>query len=316
MTKLKRKNPLFVIFFYSTLIIISLLNSSPVRANMMDNVKYLISFKTTRSACMVRVNGFPVFDNLTYTSGTISAGDNITSFIENGKNNIEILMGSIDSADKNTLYSDSACEIKITKDTVNSSETITIFRLSVDPNKKIVASSSSHYDGLEHEGPIIEEQLPQDKALYLHRFYRQVKFSGIPEWSWVNADRVVIEEDIPNIKEKYHQIWIAIKNRNLNKLKEMTEISNREMGFAEGVSSDAIFESYDLPRKVLDENLSPINLEWSKYNLVTYCGGRVFRMANSIYQNSPLKFKDKNNELVFSYNPYLSIINGKIVIVR
>ncbi|MDW2741685.1 hypothetical protein [Atlantibacter subterraneus] len=294
----------------------ALLNISSLQAETMNGIKYLVSFKTKRSACMVRVNGFPVFDNFTYQSGTIAAGDNITSFIENGKNRVEVLMGSIDSKNKDTLYPDSECEFTITRDTIDTSEEVTTIKLSVDKDKNIVATSSSSYDGFKQEGRIADEQLPEDNLLYLHRFYREIEFSGIKEWSWVNADRTVTEKDLPAIQETYREIWQAIKNRDIGRFKTMAAISSQEMGDAEGISSDLVFESYDLPKTILSPNLTPVELKWSEYKLTTYCGGRVFRLSSGVYQNSPLRLANKNGEIEFSYNPYLSIINGNIVIVR
>lgn len=282
----------------------------------MEGIKYLVSFKTKRSACMVRVNGFPIFDNFTFSSGTIAAGDNITSFIEDGKNNVEVLMGALDPDDEDSLYLDSGCELTITRDTINSSEIVTSVKLSVDTNKKIIATSSSNYNGLNHEGHITDEQLPQDDWLHLHRFSRNVEFSGITRWSWVGADKIVPEKDLTIIKAKYQEIWQAIKKRDISLLKRMTSISSEEMGKAEGISPDIVFESYNLPQTVLDNNLEVINLEWDKFKITSYCGGRVFRLTRGIYEYSPLRFKDKSGDIVFSYDPYLSIINGKVVIVR
>ncbi len=316
MVNLRKKNHLIDFIYYSITFLLILFNISSPKAETMDGIKYLVSFKTKRSACMVRVNGFPVFDNFTYSSGTIAAGDNITSFIENGKNRIEVLMGSVDSQDRDTLFSDSECEFTITRDTINSSENVTTVKLSVDDEKNIIATSSSSYDGSRHEGRIIEEQLPEDSWLYLHRFYRDIEFSGIKTWSWVDADRVVSEKDLPAIQDIYREIWQAMKDKDVNTLKKMAAISNEEMGNAEGISPDIVFESYDLPRNVLDMNLTPIDLEWKKYKLTTYCNGRVFRLSSGIYENSPLRLKNKNNEIVYSYTPYFSIINDKVVIVR
>lgn len=97
-----------------------------------DNARYSALFKTNRSACMVRVNDFPMIDNFSYSSGTISTGFNITAFAENGKNKIEVLMGALDPEDKSTLYPDARCELVITADTENTSQQITRITLSVD----------------------------------------------------------------------------------------------------------------------------------------------------------------------------------------
>ena len=316
MINLKKTNQHTAFIYCSIVLLMALLSISSLQAKTMNGIKYLVSFKTKRSACMVRVNGFPVFDNFTSQSGTIAAGDNITSFIENGKNRVEVLMGSIDSKDKDTLYSDSECEILITRDTIDTSEKVTTIKLSVDKDKNIVATSSSSYDGFKQEGRIVDEQLPEDNLLYLHRFYRDIEFSGIKEWSWVNADRTVTEKDLPAIQETYREIWQAMKDRNIKTLRKMAAISSQEMGDAEGISPDIVFEAYNLPQNTLDTNLTLIDLEWGKYKLTTYCNGRVFRLSSGIYENSPLRLKNKNGEIVYSYTPYLSIINGKVVIVR
>ncbi|MGX5869811.1 hypothetical protein [Enterobacter cloacae] len=312
MTVFNFKKCIPIIYF----MIISMMNFTQAKENARDNIKYLIYFKTKRSACMVRINGFPIFDNFTFSSGTIAAGDNITSFIENGKNTVEVLMGSIDPQNKETLYSDSECELTITKDTINSSQNVTTFKLSVDANKNIIATTSTNFDGFEHEGRIIEEQKKEDDWLYLQRFYRDIEFNGIKKWSWVNSDRTVTEKDIPEIQNFYRLLWRAMKDRNIKTLKQMAAISSNEMGEAEGISPDIVFESYDLPKNILDKDLTPIDLEWDEYRLTTYCNGRVFRLSNGIYENSPLRLKNKDNEIVYFYTPYLSIINGKIVIVR
>lgn len=281
----------------------------------MGNVKYLVSFNTKRSACMASVNNVPVIENFSSSSGTISTGFNITSFVENGKNNIEVMMGAIDPNDKSTLYPDSTCQLIITQDTENSSHEVTSIILSVDGKGNVTASSSANYHGLSSEGRIDETQSEESKKQDLYRAGRDVILTELPTWAWVNATPVS-KSDLPEIKQAYKKLWDAMKNRDVGELKEMTLISSREMGIAEGVSPEIIFDSYDLSDNVLDENLSPIDLEWDKYDMVTYCNGRMFRLAVGVYQNSPLRLKNPDGKIFFSYNPYFSIIDGKVTLVR
>lgn len=311
----KRKTRLIVVFCCNYVFFNFLFGVSFLRAETMGDMKYLVSFNTKRSACMAKVNGFPIIDNLTYASGTISTGFNITSFVENGENSIELKMGSIDPNDKNTLYPDSMCQLTITKDTTNSSQEVTSLILSVDDKGNIKASSSSNYDGLLNEGRVDESQSAESKEQDLYQVGRRVTLSGLPRWAWVHATPVS-ENDLPKIRSAYKEIWGAMKSRDVNALKKMTVISNNEMGRAEGVSADTIFESYDLPRSVVDKSLSLIDLELEEYKLMTYCNGRVFRLGRGIYQISPLKFQDSDGDFPYSYNPYFSIIEGKVVIVR
>nr|WP_142011269.1 hypothetical protein [Serratia fonticola] len=281
----------------------------------MTNVKYLASFNTKRSACMAKVNGFPVIENFTYSSGTISTGFNITAFVENGNNSIELMMGSIDPDDKNTLYSDSTCELTITRDTESSSHKVTSLILSVDENRHITASSSSNYHGSLNEKLVDEIQSSESKEQELYRAGREIILSELPTWSWVNATPFS-EDYLPQTRSIYKEIWNAMRNRDIKILKEIADISSREMGVAEGVSSDTIFESYNLPKNILRKDLSPINLDWGGYKIITYCNGRVFRLAKGIYQNSPLRLRDSDGDIIFSYNPYFSIIDGKVTLVR
>lgn len=280
-----------------------------------ENFKYLYSFKTSRSACLIRVNNIPIVNNFSHSEGSIITGGNITSFSESGDNYIEVMMGPVSPDDINTLYRDSSCELILTKAIANSSQHVTTMKLTVDDNTKIIASSSSNYKGLSDEGPIDETQLPYNKEQDLYRIARNVKFSGLPEWSWQTA-RPVTDADLPEIRKVYTQIWTAMKNRDVDTLKKMTEISSRGMGIASGLSPEFVFKSYNLPQEVLNPERQVVDLEWEGAELITYCNGRLFRLAEGVYQNSPLELKNKNGKVVFTYNPYLSIINDKVVIVR
>lgn len=124
----------------------------------MNKVKYLVSFKTNRSACMVRVNNFPMINNFTYKSGSITTGFNITAFVENGLNHIELLMGAVDPGDNSTLYPDSDCELIISKETSTSSQQITSLILSVDKNGDVTPTSSSNYYDVSKE-PRVDEKI-------------------------------------------------------------------------------------------------------------------------------------------------------------
>ncbi len=66
----------------------------------------------------------------------------------------------------------------------------------------------------------------------------------------------------------------------------MAVISNKEIGEAEGVTPEIIFDSYGLPQVMSDTSLSVVGSEWEKYKLVTYCDSRVFRLAFGVYQHS------------------------------
>lgn len=299
---------------YNNMFLLSLMMFIPLKVDAMENIKYLASFKTERSACMIRINDFPMMNNFTYSSGTITTGFNITSFIENGKNKIDVMMGPVDPKDDQTLYSDSICELVITKNTIDYSKKITSITQSVN-NGKIISILSSNYDDTKNERRIIESQSAEDKDNNLYKASREIIVDEVPEWSWVNATPV-LNSDLPAIKEFYFEIGEIINSRDINRLEKATEISSKEMGAAQGVSSEFFFKSFDFSSSILNKNLSLPPLDFNGYKLIKYANGRVFRLAKGVYQNSPLKLINEKGEIVHVYNPYLSIINGKIVIVR
>lgn len=279
----------------------------------MEQVKYLASFKTHRSACMAKVNNFPVIHNFSYSSGTISTGFNITSFIENGVNNIEIMMGPIDANDDSTLYRDSDCEMVITRDTSTSSEPVTTMRLTVNEDGKINSLLSSNLSGNANESKIDDVKL--DKQQNLNVAARKITVSGMPEWQWIKA-RPVTQNDLPELTRAYYNIWEAMSKRDVATLRKMAKISSYEMGIAEGLSEETIFNSYNLPQNVLNRELSPVKFNLENFKLQTYANGRVFRLINGVYENSPLRLQNSQGKGKYAYNPYFSIIDGKIVIVR
>ncbi|MGU9778911.1 hypothetical protein ACV3J7_21470 [Salmonella enterica] len=303
-------------FLFSGAFLFSLLlTSSPLQAESTGNARYLFSFKTHRSACMVRINNVPLLNNFFSKSGMSTAGGDITAFSANGKNRLELVMGAIDPGKPEMLYADSWCEIVVTKKTLRNSETVSTIRLTVDGEKKVVASESSHPDGAENESAVSEVQSPGDKINGLFGAGRQITVSDIPVWAWEHGHPVT-PQDLPAIKAAYTTIWQAMKDKEVTTLKALAQISIKEFSIATGFSPDLIFETFDLAEKIQSPDLTMMPLKWEGEELITYCDGRVFRFASGVYQNSPLKMKDKADDIDFTYNPYFAIIDGKVVIVR
>lgn len=76
------------------------------------------------------------------------------------------------------------------------------------------------------------------------------------------------------------------------------------MSRAEGSTPEIIFRSTDFPAHVSAPQLTPVDIEWKKYRLLSYRGGRLFRLGVGFFQNSPLKFKNSEGKVVYTYNPY------------
>ncbi|MBA0169027.1 IdsF [Pectobacterium sp. CFBP8739] len=284
----------------------------PVEAKEMSNEKYLFSFKSHKSSCILRVNSLPAVDTGHAEQGTMSAGFNLTAFLENGNNDIELLMGPQDHKDPKTLYPDSSCQVIVTKDTETTSTEIANFKLSVNEKGEITASESVN---TANSATVFEGYTQNEQDYGFYKIRGSLKATGLPRWAWVNATPVT-ENDLPKIKLAYTDIWMMMKDRDIEGLKKTSQISNQEMAFAEGATTGMMFISTDFPQHVIDKKFTPLPIEWNKYKIIKYRDGRLFRLGVGYYQNSPLRFINSSGEIVFSYNPYFSIIDGKVTLVR
>ncbi|PWD57687.1 hypothetical protein [Pectobacterium parmentieri] len=284
----------------------------PAKAEEGIKEKYLFSFKTYKSTCILRVNDLPAVDNTEMDSGTISAGFNLTAFLENGNNDVELLMGPLDHKDPKTLYPDSSCQVIVTKDTETTSTEIANFKLTVNEKGEITANNSAT---TANSSTVFEGYTKNEKDYGFYKVRGSLKAAGLPRWSWVNATPVT-ENDLQKIKVAYTDIWMMMKDRDIEGLKKVTQISNQEMAFAEGSNTGMMFISTDFPQHVIDKKLTPLPIDWSKYKIIKYRDGRLFRLGVGFFQNSPLRFINEEGKIVFAYRPYFSIIEGKVTLVR
>ena len=283
-------------------------------ASAQQNVegKYLFAFTSTKSTCLLRVNDLPAFDNTTDDDDTLSAGLNMTAFLENGSNQIELLMGPQDAEDPQTLFADSSCQVTITYETEKESVRLADYRLAVNDKKAITALYSVDATRGEKftEG---YSKLERDYGLY--KMQGALSLQHVPVWSWVNATPVT-ENDLPKIRKAYEDIWAQIKRRDIDGLKRTAKVSSAEMARAEATTPEMIFVSNDLPAYVAAPELTPVEIDWEKYHLLRYRDGRLFRLGVGFFQNSPLMFQDAKGKVIYTWNPLFSMIDGKVVLVR
>lgn len=281
----------------------------------MNNEKYIVQFKSNDSVCLLRINDFPAFDNLILSHGLASTGFDFTAFFENGENKFELLMGSRGKNNPIALHPDAYCEVVVTKETPDSSTTLAEFKLDVNQDGQITAINSAGYNGGEFNSKIMGGYTKNKNDFGLYKLSSNLSIRGLPRWKWVDATPVK-NSDLPQIKKAYADIWNMAKNRDIDALNKVAEISTQEMSYATGSTLGITFISTGLPEHVINKNLTMIPINWGEYELITYRGGRLFRLAVGVFQSSPLQFQDSKGEAVFAYTPYFSIIDGKVTLVR
>lgn len=186
--------------------IILLVPSFPSSGDDTTSGKYVFTFASHKSTCILRVNDLPAFDNTTDDDGTLSAGFNLTAFLENGDNKVELLMGPQDVQDPQTLFADSSCSVNVIHDTANGSARLASYRLTVNDSNKITAVDSVNYVA---GAKATEGYTSSESDFGLYKLQGEIVLNHLPEWSWVNATPVS-ESDLPRIQKAYEDIWMQM----------------------------------------------------------------------------------------------------------
>lgn len=255
-------------------------------------------------------------DNLDAPHGIQSSGINSTAFLENGSNTIELLFGSRSFEEE--LMPESRCEATLKKVSAYGENDDVISRI------KLVADKDGN--------PVTEESLkniPNEKAGFdftgmstipaeegLFSAKKTYSIDGLPEWMWTKAQPVT-EKDLPIIKSFYQEIIHSFAQKDLDKIWRMSKPAWEEWAIADNSNAKFFFHSMVFEDKIdSDKYIVRVDPEWKKFKLVSYRNGRLFRLEAGAHGRSPILFDNKITGDTATYSPYLSIINGKIVIAR
>lgn len=297
--------------FYATLSIMALNFSGVTMAKNTMNDIYVINLSSNNTVCGVKINEMLVMHNKKHPKGHYSTGQNISSVLENGKNTLGVIMfnGSVFTGEEK-ITPDMWCEVELKKLSANgNSSLISGLRLNGSSDGKMVVSDK-YQNNSEHiyfGGP------SRDSEYNVLEAKNQFNIQGLPQWQWEKATPVT-EDDIPKIRAFYAELRQAFIDKNLDKLKTMGKISWEEMAYADNGSPDIFWKSLNFQER-LEQGYKPNTINWDEYTFVTYNDNRVFRYEVGFSRLSPIELINSEGRNYF-YNPYLSIIDGKVTIVR
>ncbi|OWO84096.1 hypothetical protein B5C26_03425 [Photorhabdus luminescens] len=288
--------------------------------NTMDKVKYITYLETNRARCVLRINGIYTLSNLYSMTGTISTGYNVAPLLQNGKNTIYIEMAPFSDAKEGYIYKDkdAECKVRLVRVTPYQSDEITNIIASVADKNGIAEPNSmksiNFNTNTEQYSKITEKNLKDEGIYYAER---TVTLNDLPIWAWTIATPLPeTEASTELVKKAYEDVWQIMKNKDLAALQSVSKLMLYEHAQANNSTEQSFFDSLDF-KKDFDNGYQAIPINWSKYKLVRYMGGRLFRFQLEHSNNSPLLIEDKNNsENGRTFSPYFSLINGKVVISR
>ena len=281
------------------------------KANNVDPIKHDVGFKAYNTICIISVNDIPALTNYDI-KGPVMAGVTMSAYLENGINSVALDMAPFGEDDGDDSYQENAyCELKTYEITVHktSEDEIELFKLigSVDENLQPTGKTSPDYEANQ-----VTEQAVDGTISY--RVSKSFEINELPEWTWTKAVSFEpTEENMQKLREAYLEVWQAINTKNEQKFKELSYISFSEKELAANYPG-SWYVSLDLD-KLLARSHGAMPINWDDYKLVILNKGKLVKLENE-QGFSPLGFKNQDDKLITSYNPYFSLIDNKMVLTR
>ncbi|MGS0629998.1 MULTISPECIES: hypothetical protein [Photorhabdus] len=272
-------------------------------------VNYTINFNTNAAFCLAKVNDILVMDSGDSAGGNYSAGQTISSILENGKNTLTVSMHNAlwgESEKKPTP--DMWCSVLLKKvNQFGEEQTVTGIKLIVDKDGNIIVDKDFYPSPVNTFGKT-ERHYEDDTKEATKDFYAE----DLPDWEWIKATPVT-KADIPKVKVFYEELQQAFVQQDLKKIRSMTKVAWEIMGKERGASPDFMWNSMDF-KGFFEKGYKAVPISWDKYEFYTYKNNRIFRFEYDYDRVSPIELEKGDD--VFFYNPYLSIVDGKVMVVH
>ncbi|MEG0714561.1 MAG: hypothetical protein RR467_07440 [Morganella sp. (in: enterobacteria)] len=273
---------------------------------------YTVSFNAVDALCLVKVNDMLVTDNGGMWKGPFTLGQTVSSYLQNGENTLSIAMLHKTVDGDYELPDNMWCSAKIQdvrRD--GSDEYIAAVKLIVQDGK--ITPDTTYYSGQYTSfGDSPRSNLTEKNF----REVSQTFYVGdLPEWPWTTATPVT-ESDIPAIKVFYESLQNDFKRQDLPAIYQKTKGIWESLAIEQGSTAQRMWESMDY-KGYFARGYKAAPIDWTGFELNSYMGGRIFRFEKGYGRISPLLIEiDKTSDDVFISTPYLSIIDGKVIVVN
>ncbi|WP_330986258.1 MULTISPECIES: hypothetical protein [Enterobacterales] len=157
---------------------------------------------------------------------------------------------------------------------------------------------------------------PQGMELY--KFSMKVHLTGIPKWSWVDAEPFDNStEQIQKLKSAYNEMATIINGHDRARLKSYYSSALHIWSTTTGEAEDEILLSLFPEEKIEGAGMNIMPINWNDFSIRVMNKGRMIQMYNKSKPTySPLTYyfiNSNGNKAMNYYAPIFSLINGKFV---
>lgn len=308
-----------------------------------NGVNFRSVFSINKSFCAIRTNGFLGGDNRNSALAGRGYGTSSTNsmlFLENGVNNISIEIASLDwftensDSPKGKFDPNASCQLSLIASGNGKTITLKTIDVAINEENEPYGKESSNKSGSINiskvektkavkieEGHFLEDyfnkyDFPKDMDVY--RFTKTLSISGLPKWKWTDATPFTgSREQILALQNAYSELWRAFASKNNNAIKSQIDESLNAWSISTNTDKASIYNDLDFVIDLENSTFKMLPINWSDYKVDVMNKGRLVRFVNkSVPTFSPILYlvkDDENDELIGTYSPIFSLIDGKFI---
>ncbi|MBI6188909.1 MULTISPECIES: hypothetical protein [Providencia] len=290
--------------------------------------------------CDFKVNGVSSFDNRQYVffdKGIVTTNTNVQMLIENGVNNIELEVAPIswfsDNNGNKEFDKDAVCNVSlyITENSTDDLNYVAKIKIEIDKEGNPIAYSFNKTDDsikksvayLDNTEKVTNNKIryvvgefEYPKDMEVVTFKKDILFHNIPDWLWVKSEPYD-ESKINSLKSAYEELWHSFNDKDINKIKELNSAANNAWAISNNSTEEAIFKSYDIIELINEPSSKMIPIDWDNFKVILMNKGRMVKLVykeDFSYSPITMTYKDENgDELLYSFSPIFSFVNGKFI---
>ncbi|MEG0716439.1 MAG: hypothetical protein RR467_17065 [Morganella sp. (in: enterobacteria)] len=311
------------------------------------NIEIRTSIDSKYLFCEVKTNGVPGYDNRASAMRGEGAGTTSTnSYIamSNGANELTVEVGALDwfsenaamIENKETFNPAAYCKAVMTLVDYDNDQAVNLATLDIKineqgqpeaylnnvPDKTVVFNkTTSHPTERVTKNrviPVDPDMRAYPDNMTLYQFTKSFTVSDLPDWQWVHSEPYTgSPEQVALLKEAYSELWLALKNKDIKKVRKLYTPAAESWAFTTQSTTDKILDSQDYNTIYDEKNAEMKTIDWDNFYIIPMNNGKMVRMVyKETLRFSPVGISyvsERGKKASYFFSPIFSLVNGKYI---